>query len=254
MMKTITGKFNVFGFFLFISLYSVSGQQIEKDLPEFNRIVISPYISLEIIQGNKEHIRIKAENIDTAKINIAVRHGKLRIYLDDAKYLPKNEKSRKGKEKYIQEMYRNVQIYATVTYKELKSLAVIGEELVSCQGGIKNTSFKLRTIGETKVFFENSEVEKLIIKSIGENEISIASGKVMACKTKLIGENRVRIDQVKAMKAKFSSIGENEMDCNAEEKLSIRTIGESELIQHGKAKIHKGLRIGENKFTYAFQY
>lgn len=253
-MKTTIGMFKAIIFFLLISFPPISGQQIEMDLPEFNRIVLSPYIELKLIEGDEEYIRIEAENIDPGKINIIVNHRKLRIYLDDAKYLPKNETSRKGKEKYIREMYRDAQIYATVTYKEIKSLAVMGEEQVSCKGSIKNNSFKLRTIGETNVLIEDIEVETLKIKSIGENEINIAAGEVIVCITKLIGENKVSIVQMKAKTARFSSIGENEMNCNAEEKLRIRTIGESELVQYGKAKIRKGFRIGENEFTYASQY
>lgn len=253
-MKTTIGIFNAITFFLLIGFSSISGQQIEMDLPEFNCIVLSPYIELKLIQGDEENIRIEAENIDPEKINIIVSHRKLRIYLDDAKYLPKNETSRKGKEKYIQEMYRDVQIYATVTYKKIKSLAIMGEEQISCKGSINNNSFKLRTIGEANVLIENIKVETLKIKSIGENEINIASGEVIVCTTKLIGENKVSMVQMKAKTARFSSIGENEMDCNAEEKLRIRTIGESELVQYGKAKIRKGFRIGENEFTYAFQY
>lgn len=253
-MRTTIVTINVFISFLLVCAPTISAQEISRNLPKFDQIVLGPYIELNLIEGDEEHIQIEAENIDTGLINIIVKHGKLRIYLDNAKYLPRNETSLKGKDKYIHEMYQDVQIYATVTFRELVSLAVISEEIISCQGSIKNTSFKLRTIGETKVFFENIEVEKLKIKSIGENEISIASGKAMACKTKLIGENKVGIVQIEANTAKFSSIGENRIECNTEEKLRILTIGESEFVQYGKANIQKGFRIGENDFIYADRY
>jgi hypothetical protein len=260
---------------LFIFLITIAtstySQTSVQDLPHFKKIVVSPYINLMLIKGEEEKIELTSTNVEIEKINIVVNRGILKIYLDGARLWPKNEKTRIGGKKYIQERYKDVSINATITYQELKALQINGEGKVQCSEKLENEKFKLSSIGESVVHLDLIHAEKLKIRSIGENKIRILTGNVENIKTKLIGENDVtinsgRVDNIKTRLigentvnlenvfiefSKCSAIGENKLDCNSKEYLKVLLIGESEITQFGEAKIRK-IGIGENDCKYAY--
>lgn len=268
-MKAIHHFLIVLCIFLAANTYS---QTTVEDLPHFDKVVASPYINVKLVKGDEEKIVIEATNVELEKINVEVNRGTLKIYLDGARLWPKNEKTKIEGEKYKQEKYKDVSIYATITYQDLKAIKIRGEGEVNCSDKLGNEKFKLSTIGETKVSLDFILAEKLRIRSIGENEIKIASGnaekvktkmigeneltmnsgKVDNVKTKLIGENAVNLENVLIDYTKYSAIGENNLDCNSKELLKVIFIGESHITQFGKAKIRK-MGIGENDYHYAYK-
>lgn len=250
-MKTTGIKFSmVFIFFFMIGISNLHSETISKELPHFKKIIAGPYINIKLVHGETEKMDIKVHNIDPEKVNVEVQHGTLRIYLDEAKYWPKNERY-KGDNK-VYEMYRDVEVYVTITFRELKALKVMGEEIVNCTSAIKGEEFRLNTIGETRVFMESIEVENLKIRSIGENEVRILSGRTGNSRIRLIGENRINMESVFTGNTRCLTIGENELDCNSEYEFRVFTIGESVITQYGEARFRK-MGIGENNYSYVWK-
>ena len=60
------------------------------------------------------------------------------------------------------------------------------------------------------------------------------------------------VTDVYAQKTKCTSFGENEFAGNSEKKFRVNSFGESEFNQHGTAKIHKTIALGENKYLYSY--
>ena len=250
-MKTTVIKFSiVFIFFFMVGISNLYSGTISKELPHFKKIVTGPYINLKLIYGEAEKIDLKVHNIDPEKLNIEVKHGTLRIYLDEAMCWPKNERYKNDNNRY--ELYRDAEVFVTITFRELKALKVTGEEIVSCPSSIRGKEFKLNTIGETRVFMESIQVGNLKIRSIGENEIRILSGRTGNSHIRLIGENTINMESVFSGNTKCLTIGENELDCNSEDEIRVFTIGESAITQYGEARFRK-MGIGENNYSYAFK-
>ena len=119
-------------------------QEFQKKLNEFNKIVVSPKINLVLQKGDQESIQIKYSNISPDKINIDINNGRLRIYLDDARFVVKKKKTHDESFTSHVSAYRDAVVTAYVTYRELRVLDVRGEEEVTCVDAINSEKFKLK--------------------------------------------------------------------------------------------------------------
>ncbi len=250
MMKKVIVKITVL---LVVCVFSinVSSQTNTEEVSGFNKVEMGPYINLTLEQGEKETVSIQARNIDQGKINIKVKHGKLVVFLDDARFLPKYKINR---EMHIFEVYRDVHVDVKVTYKEIHALTIRGEEEIVCRNSIKAKKFKLKAKGECHIKFSYVEVEKLKISLMGENRLTINSGTIAKQKNNLYGENRLELEFVNSKVSKCLAFGENYLLLNTNEELKINSIGESVFSQYGEAKIKKKLVLGENEYLYGYRY
>ena len=57
----------------------------------FNKVIVSPHVQVTFIEGNEESVTIEKSTVSNDKINIEVNGKTLRIYLDGAKEITKNE-------------------------------------------------------------------------------------------------------------------------------------------------------------------
>ena len=248
-MKTIFNQTRLLTLLLFPFTIASFSQRISKELANFNKIVAGPHIELTLKQGEHEMIETTAENVSPDNIVIKVRNGTLKIYLKDWR---KHEIIKKDTKTFKADLYRNTKVHATVIFNSLRKIVAIGEEKISSDSIIENDRFSMKIYGETKVCLCNLETNKLITKLFGENEVAIQSGKAVKHKSKLFGENSVIVTDVYAQKTKCTSFGENEFAGNSEKKFRVNSFGESEFNQHGTAKIHKTIALGENKYLYSY--
>src|ERR1700744_770125 len=58
----------------------------------FHKVIVSPYIQVNFVQGDEESVTINQCTVDTGKLHVEVRGGTLRLYLDGASDLPHYEK------------------------------------------------------------------------------------------------------------------------------------------------------------------
>ena len=54
----------------------------------FNKIIVSPYIQVTLVQGDQESVTVNELHVDTGKLHIEVSDKTLRVYLEGAKDLP----------------------------------------------------------------------------------------------------------------------------------------------------------------------
>src|SRR4051812_14500757 len=99
----------------------------------FSKIIISPHIQVTFIEGDEEKVSIDKSSVSNDKINIEVNSKTLRIYLDDAKEVTKNESVTEGGQTVKRPIYKGTMVIATVTYKTLNDLSVRGEEEIMCK-------------------------------------------------------------------------------------------------------------------------
>src|SRR6476619_7447719 len=81
----------------------------------FNKVIVSPHIQVTFIEGDEESVTIEKSTVNNEKINIEVNGKTLRIYLDGAKEVTKNEVVYEDGHKVKRPIYNGTVVTATVT-------------------------------------------------------------------------------------------------------------------------------------------
>jgi len=236
--------------FLVIAALCLSGfrtyaQLAEQALNPFDKIVVSPLVSMVLTKGVRESVRLDYENIQPDKVNCVVKGKTLSIYLDDAKYNVKQRKWKENGRTHRQPIYRGVKVTAYVTYRELKGLQVRGEEDVTCTGPLTSKKFNLRIYGESRVTLAALQTDYLKAALFGENSLIIQSGKVNTQRFRLFGENTIDTGQLKCKNISTSIFGESKLNIFASNQLKVTTLGQSEILYAGNARLNRRLVLGE---------
>ena len=70
----------------------LANAQNSRNVAHFNKIIVSPYIQVTLVEGDEESVAINELHTDNSKLHIEVNDQTLRIYLEGAKDIPKYEK------------------------------------------------------------------------------------------------------------------------------------------------------------------
>lgn len=220
------------------------GQQIEKNVRHFTRIVASPRVNVILSKGVQESVRLVHHNVNEDKINITVTGKTLRIYLDDAKKYEKMqpEDGRNGQRK---NMYEQVSLTAYVTYKELNMVEIRGNQELSCEDPIESDAFTLRAYGENAIRISSVKTPFFKAKLYGENDLRISDGRTLEQKYVSYGENRINTQGMRSDYIITSIFGEGSLKLNSSEEVRIDAFGEPEIYVDGGAQINRRLVIGK---------
>lgn len=224
--------------------FLASGQEINKDLTHFTRVIASPRVNLILTKGNIESVRLVYNNVNESKINIDVTGKTLRIYLDNARKYEKTlpEKNEDGVRPM---MYADAAVTAYVTYKELDLLEIRGNQELSCMDPIEADAFTLRAYGENEIRFSSVKTGFFKAKLYGENDLRIRKGRTLEQKFRLFGENNIDTKGVRSDYIITSIFGEGSLSVNSAEEVRIDAFGEPEIHVDGGAQVNKRLVIGK---------
>lgn len=228
---------------LFIGTTAFS-QEFEKNLPSFDKIIVSPKINLILTEGNTESVRMVYNNIPSDKINVEVKGNELHLYLDDARITEKHERINHNEYESKVSVYRNADLTAYVTYTNLKSLQVRGDQEVTCRGALTSEKFKLKAYGEAEITLESMHTEKFKAVAYGENKIKII-GKADHQRYRLYGENKIDSRRFEGITISTTLYGEGRLSVNSKEEVHISAIGEPVIYVDGTSIINKGIIIGK---------
>ncbi len=235
------------GIMLLLPLLSFSQSALR--IGDFDKIVVSPHINVVLIKGDESSIKIESANIDDRKINVDTDNDVLSIYLEGARYHNKYEKYEKYdknyKGKWKEDIYKDSEVTAYVTYKYLKSIQVRGEQYVKSDYPIDQNSFKMVLYGEVNVRLKEIRVNDLKLSTYGENEIFIESGRVNKQVIKCYGENEIYLNDIDTNDIRSSLYGENRLELRADGEIKITAFGESDIRFSGNAYVNKGIIIGD---------
>ena len=67
---------------LFVATFNVEAQDKIHSVKSFDKIIVSPHIELNLVEGSEESVKIENAKVSEDKINIEVEGKTLRIYLD----------------------------------------------------------------------------------------------------------------------------------------------------------------------------
>lgn len=205
--------------------------EYNQTLSSFEKIIVSPHIRLELVQGEEEHITFETYGVKQDEFIAEVRGNTLHLYLEDAK---------------IWDDDYGMLVKAKVTYRALKRLEVRGEEKVICHDAIEADKFVLKVYGESSVRLSSVQASRMKVALFGENDVRIESGNVSKQVYKSFGENVLEADGVSGRFTKTKTYGESELNVYASEKIRVNAFGESDVRYAGNGRVSRGLIFGEN--------
>ena len=235
-------------FVLLLPVLNASAEEIQKELKFFNKVIASPRINVVLTKGEKESIKIVYDDVSKSKINFLVSGKTLQIYLDDARRVEKQ--SRYGDYGSKRPIYEGVSITAYITYTELESLEIRGEQELTCLGPISSDRFFLKAYGANRITLAGLRTEYFKASLYGENKLTIQDGKVLEQKYRLFGENKINAEQVKSAFTTTSIFGEGKLSITSTEEVRVNAFGEPEIEIDGGANVQKRLVFGRTHISY----
>src|SRR6185369_9679055 len=198
-----------------------------------------------LVQGDEESVTVNELHVDSGKLHIEVNDHTLRIYLEGAKDLPKNEKDYSNGYKETHHLYRNTSVVATITYKKLEALSLRGEEDQLCKSPINGDKFILKIYGESNVTFNEMNLERLSATVYGEGTLEIKAGSIKDQRYTCYGESKVNTLAVSSSTGRVKAFGRADFKLNIADRIKITSYGEAELHYKGNPSIDKGLNVGD---------
>jgi hypothetical protein len=240
---------NRFFLLLLLTCFTLGAQaqeEIKKDLKPFHRIVASPRVNLILKKGDSESIRLVYHGVSRSKINIEVHRKTLNIYLDNARKVEQmasytdNYNSRKS-------IYAGASITAYVTYKDIESLEIRGNQELTCEDALESEEFRLKAYGENEITLASLKTDYFKASLYGQNILKIHKGRVVEQKYKLYGENKIDTRDMRSAFASASIFGEGNVRINTSEEVRVDAFGEPSIYVNGGAHVNKRLVIGRTE-------
>jgi len=230
---------------IILCICQVSFAQTTTVVKSFNKVIVSPHIQVTFVEGDQESVTIESNTVSNDKLNIEVKDKTLRIYLEGAKEITKNQKVYDNGNKEKRSIYNGTIVKATVTYKTLNNLSVRGEETIVCNSLLQGKRFNLKIYGESHVVLNAVNLGELRTTIYGESYLDIKSGTVNHQRYTTYGEGKINTLGINNSSTKITAYGESDFSLNVSDAIKITAYGEAKLQYTGNPVITKGLHIGQ---------
>ncbi len=231
--------------FTIFGLNTLVAQEKTYQVDHFDKIIISPHIAVNLVEGDEESVRIDQSSVSDSKINVKMEGSTLRIYLDGAKTVTKNEKVKGENYNMTKSIYEGTMVKATVTYKKLNTLSVRGEERINLKSKIAQKDFTLRIYGESQVYLSDVDLEKIKTTIYGESYLEIENGNIDNQRYIAYGESKVNSMSVNNTSTKITAYGQSDFRVNVSDRLKVTCYGETHITYEGDPDVDRGIVIGE---------
>lgn len=248
-------KVNKAGFAIFtiISLFLFSNQSSAQskviDVETFDKIVVSPHIEVIFKKGDKESVSVESITVPIEKLNVEVKKNTLNLFLEGAKIVTDTKKEYINGYKTKTSIYKGTVARVIITYKNINSLDLRGEERFEFESYINSKKLRLAIFGESQVYFNEVAINSLLVSIYGESYLEIKQGKIENQKFTAYGESKVNTMNVESKETKLTAYGDGTFQFNVSEKLKITSYGEATINYSGNPTLNKGIVIGETKIT-----
>ncbi len=215
------------------------------ELKPFSKVIISPHIEVNFIEGDQESVIIHSISESLDKFNLEQSGEEIHLYLEDAKTTTKNKKIHMNGHSHKSPYYDGTVVTATVVYKNLASLSLRGEENFTVESVLKNDRFNLSIYGESEVDIKSINVNELHTAIYGESKLSIKQGKIDKHKMVCYGESEINTEKATTSEVKITAYGESEFNLKVEDLIRVTAYGEASIKYSGSPEIKKGIVIGD---------
>lgn len=230
----------VIGMLLISATYGQTGP-----VGHFHKVIVSPYIQVTFIQGDEESVTINHSIVHSNKLNVEVRRGTLRLFLDGARDLPHNQQDYEGDGNHQNHrLYPRHAVIATVVYKKLDALSLRGEENFLVRSPLLVKKFHLHAYGESAVTLTEVHIAKMHSTLYGDCSVDIKAGVVNRQYFTCYGEGKINATAITGQEAKVTAFGEAEFRVNVSDLIKITSFGDAKVCYRGDPEIVKGIHFG----------
>lgn len=191
-------------------------QTQDRNVSDFEGIDVSGGFTVEVTQGNKESLRLEAEENLLSNIKTEVRNGVLHIYNEDG------VTTNKGMKAYI-------------TMRELNSMDISGGVKVIGKSAFRTDALKLDMSGASNVKLDINTKE-LKADMSGASKIELA-GKADEVDMNMSGASKVEAADLQAKNVKVEASGASKVKVHATESLDIDASGATSVYYKGSPRI-----------------
>ncbi|MGV8878068.1 MAG: head GIN domain-containing protein [Sphingobacteriaceae bacterium] len=234
---------------IIIFLVKSSVAQNTTAVSHFDKVIVSPHIQVTFVEGAEESVTVESTSVNKEKINMEVNNNTLRVYLDGAKEVTKNEKSDDKGHNEKNPIYNGTVVKATITYKTLNTLSLRGGEIHICKSLLKGSKFKLQIYGESQVSLNEVNLQELQATIYGESTLAFKAGSVKDQKYTVYGESKINSLNIPGTTAKIVAYGAADFRVNVSDEIKITAFGNATLSYKGDPQISKGIQVGDLKIN-----
>lgn len=241
-------KFKLFTFFLFLLFINkdIKAQETIELNQSFNKIIVSPHIETIFKKGTKPSIKIEDINVSKEKFKYEIVNGTLQIYLEGAKTYTKNKKIVNSYSRRKVPLYKGRVVKLIITYSDVKTFSLRGEEKITFQSPLTQEECKLRIYGKSEVTVNKIDVDKLNVTIYGDSFLNIEKGTVDKQKVTAYGASKMMALNVLSKETKITAYGDGTFQFNVSKRIKVTSYGESTINYKGNAELKKGIIIGES--------
>jgi len=235
---------NLTAIFLLLAA-GVLAQSNRTEVEAFTKVIISPHIQVTFVEGETESVTVENSTVTADKINIEVSGKTLRVYLDGAKEITKNEKTYNKGYKQKKSIYKGTVVKAIITYKNIEELSLRGSETIVCKSPFVQSKLRLKIYGESQVYLNEVQLQELHTTVYGESLLEVKSGSIESQKITAYGETKINTLGAQNNNTKITAYGEGSYRIKVAKRLKVTAYGEATVAYTGDPELSKGLIIGE---------
>ena len=238
-------------FSFIMALFSLQYLKAQEVVPvaHFDQAIISPHVQATFVKGDKESVTIQSSSVTRDKVYIESDGKRMRVYLEGAKELTKNEKVNENGRNIKKSIYTGTVLVVTITYVNLVDLSVRGEEDILLKSKLNQDNFALRIYGSSKVSFNDVDLKSLRATIYGESTVELKAGSITEQRYIVYGESKVDALAVNGKTSRLTLYGESDLKLNVADQINVTAYGEARVGYKGSPAIKKGITIGSVKIN-----
>lgn len=242
-------------FAIILMLFSTKAVGQEKVFVpgNFNKVTVSPHIQVIFQKGLEQKVEVMSITEPLNKFNLELKNNRLHLFLDGAKISTKSKKSKGNNWSYNKPIYKGTVAKVVVTYTDLVSCDLRGEQAFLFKSAIEQNEFKIAIYGESDVTVNEIEVDDLVVKIYGESTLALQKGHIDTQKITGYGESEIHAFGVESDVTKLTSYGEGDYKLTVNNDLNVTSFGESTVEYMGDPDVNKRVVIGETSIRRAHQ-
>lgn len=230
---------------LCLAILQTAFAQKVTSVPAFDKVIISPHVEATFKQGKKDQVNVLSNTESDNKVHIESNGNTLRVYLEGAKEVTRNEKSKEDGVTRKESIYKGTVLTIEVIYTNLKELSVRGEETIRLSSKLAQEEFNLTLYGEPKVYLDEVELKKMHTTMYGESNLELKSGTINEQGFTIYGEGHVNTLNIDNKISRTTLYGEADLRPNTTDLIKVTAFGEAKVGYKGNPEIRKGINIGK---------
>lgn len=245
MIKKKITQMLIVGLTTLFATNGVFAQSKVIEVDSFNEIIISPHIEVIFKKGAKESVEINELKLPMEKFNIEVKKNILHIFLEGAKISTETKKVVKNGEKIKVPIYQGTQAKITVTYKDVETYSLRGEEKIVFEDALEKDKLKFNIYGESKIYIKDANINDFKIAIYGESYLEILKGIIKEQNISAYGGSSINMLGVSNETTKITAYGDGDYKFNISNLLKVTAYGDVNVSYKGNPTLKKGLIIGD---------